>query len=49
VVDLFGCAGRDFVMLTVQPMSFDVFHVYRLESSEAHVKSDLRRLDISIS
>jgi hypothetical protein len=36
-------------MLTVQPMSFDVFHVYRLESSEAHVKSDLRRFDISIS
>jgi hypothetical protein len=36
-------------MLTVQPMLFNAFHVYRLESSEAHVKSDLRRFDISIS
>jgi hypothetical protein len=36
-------------MLTVQPMILDAFHVYRLESSEAHVKSDLRRFDATVS
>ena len=36
-------------MLTVQSMIFHAIHVYRLESSEANVKSDLRRFYISIS
>jgi hypothetical protein len=36
-------------MLAVQPMIFHAIHVHWLESSEAYMKSDLRRFDISIS